>query len=238
VRNKLGLLMMALGLSLSSCSSPESQVISKFFMATRSQDNATLTGLTLVGFPEEATAWKVTEVGPERREPFALPELIKSVEEAKTARDLQYGEFATFRQGHIEDLKRIEERLQKDPAATFRGAQAEVHAAWEKYRADRRDLEGRLNEVERLMEQEQRLTLMSLLGPVEASRLRSYTGDLVTKEVVVRVTLKSGEQKPYRFTMQRYLLNEPESGRTAAARWIITDIRPQGADEVTSSGSS
>lgn len=235
---RASLLTVALGLWLSSCSGPESQVITKFFMATKSKDNATLTSLSLVGFPEEITAWKVTDVGPERREPFKLAELAKSVEEAKRARDRQFDEFANWRQGYVEDLMSIEEKLRKNPAATFKGSQAEVHATWEKYRGERRELEARLNETERLLEGQQRLTGMSLLGPSDPKSLQAYTGEVVVKEVGVSVKVKSGEEKPYLFTLQRYALTHAQNKRAAQARWIITDIKPRESAAASSSGSS
>jgi len=227
VMRKASLFVVALGLSLSNCSNPEGQVLTKFFMATKSKDNATLTGLTLVGFPEEiVTSWKVTHVGPERREPYKFPELVKNVTEIKRARDRQVDEFTNWRQGNVEELTIIEEKLKKDPAATFKGSTGQVHAAWEKYRAERRALEARLNEAERLLDGEQKLTGMSLLGPSDPKSLSGYAGEVLTKEVGVNVKVKDGVDKPYLFTLQRYALTHLETNRAAQARWIITEIKP------------
>ncbi len=234
---KASLFVVALGLSLSNCGNQESQVLTKFFMATKSKDNATLTGLTLVGFPEEVvSSWKVTRVGPERREPYKFPDLVKNVAEVKRARDRQVDEFTNWRQGNVEELTIIEEKLKKNPAATFKGNTAQVHATWEKYRTERRELEARLNEAERQLGGEQKLTGMSLLAPSDAKSLSGYAGEILTKEVVVSVKGKDGVDKPYLFTFQRYALTHRETNRPAQARWIITEIKP--GDAASAGGAS
>ena len=226
----LGIVM--LGLGLAACGSQEGQVINKFFLATKSADNATLTGMTRVDFPEEegeVTAWKVIEVGAERREPFQLQELAQNVQEAKQARDRKIEEFTAFRDQNIDDMVTIEDRLKKDASATFKGSLADVHATWQKLRDERRELESQLTEAENRLEEELTLARMSLLVASDPASLQSFAGDVLTKEVGVSVTLKDGKEKPYVFTLLRYALTTPNTNRIAQARWIITDIEPKEA---------
>lgn len=235
----LGIVMLGLGLGLAACGSEEGQVINKFFMATRTQDNATLTGLTRLGFPEkegEVTAWKVTQVGAERREPFKLQELGQNVQEAKQARDRKIEEFTAFRDENIDDMATIEDRLKKDANATFKGSLADVHATWQKLRDERRELESQLNQAQQRFEDEVAVAGMSIMGASNAESLQSFAGDVVIKEVAVSVTLKDGKEKPYVFTMLRYALTTPKTNRIAQARWIITDIKPKEAAAATPHG--
>ncbi len=237
----LGIVMLGLGLGLAACGSQEGQVIDKFFIATKSKDNASLTGMTRLGFPEEegeVSAWKVTQVGAERRERFKLQELAQNVEDAKKARDKKIEEFTAFRDQHIDDMVTIEDRLKKDPSATFKGSLAGVHETWQKHRDERRELESQLNEAQRRLEEEQALAGMSLMGASDPESLQSFAGDVLIKEVGVNVTLKDGKEKPFVFTMQRYALTAPETNRIAQARWIITDIQPKEAAASSTGGTS
>jgi hypothetical protein len=233
--------MLGLWLGLAACASQEGQVINKFFMATKSKDNATLTGMTRLGFPEEVgevTAWKVTQVGAERREPFKLQELAQKVQEAKQARDQKIKDFSDFRDANIDDMVTIEDRLKKDANATFKGSLADVHATWQKHRDERRELESQLGEAEQRFEEELTLAGMSLMGASDSESLQSFSGDVLIKEVGVSVSLKDGKEKPYVFTLLRYALTTPKTNRIAQARWIITDIKPKEAAAASSGGTS
>jgi len=237
----LGIVMLGLWLGLAACGGEEGQVINKFFMATKSKDNATLTGMTRLGFPEEegeVTAWKVTQVGAERREPFKLQELAQNVQEARQARDRKIEEFTAFRDQNIDDMVTIEDRLKKDASATFKGSLAGVHATWQKHRDERRELESQLGEAEQRFEEELTLAGMSLMGASDSESLQSFSGDVVIKEVGVSVSLKDGKEKPYVFTLLRYALTTPKTNRIAQARWIITDIKPKEAAAASSGGTS
>ena len=240
-KTTLGIVMLGLGLGLAACGSQEGQVINKFFMATKSKDNATLTGMTRLGFPEEegeVTAWKVTQVGAERREPFKLQELAQNVQEAKQARDKKIEEFTAFRDQKIDDMVTIEDRLKKDANATFKGSLADVHATWQKHRDERRELESQLSQAEHRFEEELTLAGMSLMGDSDSESLQSFTGNVVIKEVGVNVGLKDGKEKPYVFTLLRYALTTPQTNRIAQARWIITEIKPKEAAATSSGGAS
>ena len=233
--------IVVLGLALAACGSQEGQVINKFFIATKSNDNASLTGMTRVGFPEEdgeVTTWKVTQVGAERREPFKLQELAQNVQEAKQARDKKNEEFIAFRDDNIDDTVTIEDRLQKDANATFTGKLADVHATWQKHRDERREAESQLNQAERRFEEELALAGMSLMGASDKESLQSSAGDVLIKEVGVSVTLKDGKEKPYVFTLLRYALTSPTTNRVVQSRWIITDIKPKDAAAASAEGTN
>lgn len=239
-KSTLGIVM--LGLALAACGgSQEGQVINQFFMATKSNDNASLTGMTRVGFPEEegeVTTWKVTQVGAERREPFKLQELAQNVEDAKQARDKKNDEFIAFRDENIDDTVAIEDKLKEDANATFKGNLADVHATWLKHRDERRELESQVNQAERQLEEELALVGMSLMGASDSESLQSSTGEVLIKEVGVNVKLKDGNEKPYVFTLQRYALTTPTTNRIAQSRWIITDIKPKDAAAESAGGTS
>jgi hypothetical protein len=236
-----GIALLGLGLALVGCGSPEGQVISKFFMATKSKDNATLTGMTRVGLPEEdadVASWKVIQVGAERREPFNVQELAKKLQEAKEARDRKNEEYGVFRDENIDLLVTIDERLKKDPNATFRGKQAAVHETYQKFRSERRELESQLTQAEQRFQQALTLAGMSLMGVTDPKSLQSFSGDVLIKDVDVHLTGKDGKEKPYVFTLQRYALTDPKTNRVGQARWIITDIKPKEAAAASTGGAS
>jgi hypothetical protein len=119
----------------------------------------------------------------------------------------------------------VEEKLAKDPAAVFTGKQAELAASWRRLRAERAELEGKLNEAKRGMEAEAELARKSLLAPVSTAELQAYGGEVRVREVKVQVRGSGGEEKPYTFTLRKYDLVHGETGARAQARWIITAIQ-------------
>lgn len=239
-KSTLGIVM--LGLALAACGSQEGQVINSFFIATKSNDNASLTGMARVGFPKEeggqVTTWKVTQVGDERREPFKLQELAQNVKETKQARDKKNEEFIAFRDENIDATVTIEDGMKKDANATFKGKLADVHAAWLKHRDERREAESQFNEAERRFDEELALVGMSLMGASDKETLQSSAGDVLIKEVGVSVTLTDGKEKPYVFTLLRYALTTPSTSRIAQSRWIITEIKPKDPAAASAGGTN
>ena len=181
-------------------------------------DAASVAALSAVAFPETPEAWNLETVLSDRREPFPLPALERAVEEATAARDRHFHEFTAFRIENVEELKAILAAAARS-GTKFTGRRAELYLAFEKHREERRLLEETLREARQEAESELALVRRSLLSEADSSKRE---GEVWIRERLVEVAVQ-GQEKPYRFTLKKYLLSA--GGEEARSRWVITDIR-------------
>lgn len=215
---------LVLGATTVACGGPEREALSTFFSATRAGDRASVAGLSTVAFPDEGpSSWKVEQVLLDRHEEFALPEHLGNEAAATQARDKQFEEFTAFRMENVEELKAVLDAVAKNPQTRFKGKRAELYEGYEKFRLKRRELEGALAEAREKRDAETRLASKSVLREVD---LKQQDGDVWIRDVLVRVAIRDGGEKAYRFSMRKYVLSSRQ-GVAAPARWIITDIKPQ-----------
>jgi hypothetical protein len=201
----------------------EKDLLNRFFMACRTGDNATIASVSQVSFPdaEGCEGWDLIEVSEEVTEPFRLTELRKQATDAKAERDIQFEKGKYFLEDNYNEIEKIQQRLDKNPDATFSGKLAEVQEEWQSIIENRKTLERTVGELNRELEKDVKLARMSLLADLPVQGLE---GTVHKKEVKVTVTT-GGQDKPYTFILQRYRLTNPETNVSPSARWIIVDIQ-------------
>ncbi len=72
---------------------------------------------------------------------------------------------------------------------------------------------------------EEEQTMFSL-GQRELPVVRSLTGDVHSKEVVVAIVLKSGQTKNFKLIMKQYLLKDESNNLPHRGRWVIIKFEP------------
>lgn len=225
------LLVTPLLLLVVACSrSPEQQLLTQFFRASRARDNTTLAMMSAVSFDprEQGTveSFDVASVAPEQRTPLDFKAMIDAEAKAKEAE----AEFAKRKKAYQDaNLKAIEEviKLERDPKAKMSPAQLTIKAEWDKWRDDTGTFAKATSAA--------RGALSAQSGPVEASLTQpgqapfqpaQFTGDLVTKAVTINAQVRppKGEAaaKTMVVTLQRAVgtLN----GQPREGRWIISRI--------------
>lgn len=213
---------------------PEEQVINNFFRASRVRDNATLANLAAVSFDPrtEGTVqdFEVANIGEEQRRALQIKQLTE--DEAKARQD--DAEFAKkkkeYQDANLEAIERVV-KAERSRAAV-RGRDAEVQAAWTKWRDEQAQYQKRLSEARSKLANERALAVNSLTAPGQPDvDVSGLDVELVTKQVTVNAEVRepSGTTTPKTlvFTMQRAVAKGPEGEREG--RWIISSIRPQGA---------
>jgi hypothetical protein len=214
-------LALSAGVFLVSCQGPEEQILAKYFDAVRSGDHVTLAGMSVAGFSGPVESWKIIEVGPESREPFRLPVLHQLSVETEEERDRQFYEFSEFREGNLAALNRIRNRLDEDPAYRFHGKWGEIQSEWEGFRERYEDLDLRRQGILREIDNELKLAKMSLMTSEE---IDEFVGEVITKEVVLRIETAEGGERPYLFVLRKYDLTSNDGEFKPPSRWIITSI--------------
>ncbi len=221
------LVVSSIVLCLPACSGgTEKTLLSSFFMAVRSGDNATIVAMSLVAFPGEPgefESWELIEIGAETSEPFGLSELRAKVVEARTERDFQFEKGKHFLEDNYDAIGKIQIKLDEEPSFKFDGELGEVQTEWENIIQQRKILERSVQEINREAQNEAKLVNMSLMVDTD---IANTEGNVMKKEVLV--TVRAGaEEKPYSIALQRYDLTEPEGTRPLRSRWIIVAIQEQ-----------
>ncbi|MGH9348272.1 MAG: hypothetical protein ACRD26_13520 [Vicinamibacterales bacterium] len=213
---------------------PEQQVINSFFRAARVRDNATLANLAAVSFDPRTQGtvqdFEVVNPGEEQRRTLQIRQLME--EEEKAIQD--DAEFAKrkkeYQDANLEAIERVvkAERSQ----ATVRGRDAEVQAAWTKWREEQGQYQKRLSDVRSRLANERALAVNSLTPPGQADfDVSDMEVELVTKQVTINAEVRepSGTTTPKMlvFTLQKAVGKGADGERDG--RWIITSIREQDA---------
>jgi len=218
-RGAVAIVLLSLGIG---CFGPEQEVVDRYLAASQRGDNETVAALSMVAFPADAESWNVLEVGPERREPYRVPELREAVKVAEDERDAQFRVFGEFRRENYDSLRRIGARLREEPDYHFSGRLGELQDEWEAFRQERRGVVAKLRDAEIELEEEIRRVDKSLLRETSPEYL---TGVTLKKDATVRVTTPSGDQH-YVITLTRYDLKN-QFDALVPTRWIITAVKPE-----------
>jgi hypothetical protein len=217
-------------------SAPEQQILNNFFRASRVRDNTTLANLAAVSFDPRTDGvvqdFEVVSAGEEERRALQIKQLAQEEEQARQ----QDAEFAKkkkeYQDANLEAIERVVKAERSN--ATVRGKDAEVQAAWTKWRDDQAQYQKRLSDARTKLANERALAISSLTPPGGADvDVSGMDVELVTKRVTVNAEVRepSGTVTPktFVFTMQKAVGKGAEGERDG--RWIITGIRAQGAGD-------
>lgn len=213
---------------------PEQQVINNFFRASRVRDNATLANLAAVSFDPrtEGTvqSFDVVDAGEEQRRTLQIKQLVQDEEKARQ----DDAEFAKrkkqYQDANLEAIERVV-KAERSKAAV-RGKDAEVQAAWAKWREEQGQYQKRLSEARNRLANERALAVNSLTTPGRADiDVSNMDVELVTKQVTVSAEVRepNGATTPKTlvFTLQKAVGKGADGEQDG--RWIITGIRQPNA---------
>jgi hypothetical protein len=230
----LAALVGAFALSAIACGgrSSEEQVITNFFRASRVRDNATLANLSAVSFDARTDGtvqdFDIVNIGEEQRRALQIRQLAEEEEKAKQA-DAEFAKKKReYQDANLEAIERVV-KLERS-GGTIRGKDAEVQAAWSKWRTEQSQYQKRVSEARAKHSNERALAVNSLTAPGQADvDVSKMDVELVTKQVTVNAEVRdpngSTTPKTLVFTMQKAVGKGPEG--EVDGRWIITGIRPQ-----------
>jgi hypothetical protein len=228
-----------LALMTAACSmgrSAEEQVLTNFFRASRVRDNATLANISAVSFDarSEGTVqnFDVVNIGEEQRRTLQIKQLADEEEKAKQDDAAFARKKREYQDANLEAIERVV-KLERS-GGTIRGKDAEVQAAWAKWRDEQSQYQKRLSEARARHANERALAINSLTAPGQPDvNVEGLNVDLVTKQVTINAEVRepnggATSTKSYVFTLQRAMATGGPDGERDG-RWIITSIRPQGA---------
>jgi hypothetical protein len=214
---------------------PEQQVLTNFFRASRVRDNGTLANIAAVSFDPRTEGsvqdFEITSTGEEQRRTLQIRQLAEEEEKAKQA-DAEFAKKKKeYQDANIEAIERVVKAERS--GGTVRGKDAEVQAAWTKWRSEQSAHQKKVSEARAKLANERALAINSLTAPgrpdVDVSNMDV---ELITKQVTVNADVRepngSGTTpKTLVFTLQKAVAKGPDG--ELEGRWIITGIRQQGA---------
>jgi len=233
-------LVVAAVLFVSSCagSSPEQQLLTNFFRASRVRDNATLSNIASVQFNPRSDGtvqdFKVTNVTPEQRRTLQIQQALDEVEQAKTAETEFAKRKRAYQEANMPALRRVSDNQREKKPIT--GKDAEVLAAWTKLSAEEIETKKRASQARAKATSETSLAIGSLTPPGRPDvDVKGMDVEIISKEVTVDAQVKSPDgqtaARTLVFTFQRAV--GKKGGQTTEGRWMITGLQQQGGGSKT-----
>ncbi len=213
-------MILAFAAAQSCSSNPEKSLLSRYFNAVSMNDNATMASMALEPAQWEVASWEIVSVGPEKIEPVNLPALGEKEAEAKKAQDAQVGPTMDA------DAALANAKDELDLARTA-GAKTqakkkvdEAQAKYDQEYGKMKDVKKAYTDAKAAASAEEQITLFSL-GVRELASVRDLTGNVHSKDVMVKIKTKQGATKDYRLLMRMYQVQAP-GGQKLPSRWVIT----------------
>ncbi len=222
-------LVSSVVVGLVACGSGDGRLIGRFFQALESGEEATLYALSRVRFPGNPESWEIVNVGPESTVPYQVPELSRKVEEAQ--RDVSYhsDKFGLFVSDNQVAYDEYQSLLKKDSELKATDKLGEFQEEVENFQKEAERLEQISQSAAHERDVERSAAGLSLMG---ASGIDDLDGEVLSKEVLVKVKTREAGEKTYVFDLRHYdLFNKTNNGKPRS-RWIIAGIREEGTPSV------
>jgi hypothetical protein len=215
-------------------SSPEQQLLTNFFRASRVRDNATLSNISSVQFNPRTDGtvqdFKITSVSPEERRKLEIQQALNEVEQAKTAETEFAKRKKEYQDANMPALRRVSDNQREKKPIT--GKDADVLAAWNKLSSEELETKKRASQARAKVTAETSIAIGSLTPPGRPDvDVKGMDVEVISKQVTVEAQVKSpdGQTAPKTlvFTFQRAVAKK--DGQTMDGRWMITSLQQPGA---------
>jgi hypothetical protein len=228
------LLLALTALGLTACSSPPEQpILNQFFTASRLLDNSSLDNFSTVIFEPRTqgtvTSFTITGVTPEQHKMTDIKALTQAQDEAKAADAAYNTRKQAYESENMEAIRRVLKAEREN--ASLKGKDADVQAAWIKFREEGSQISRRVSAARTKLASERSVVDLSVTSdPRNPVDLRKYETDLVSKEVTVSATVRlptaQTAQRTLVVTMERAVLR---GDKPITGRWIITNVKDASA---------
>jgi hypothetical protein len=209
-------------------SAPEKTLLKQYFNAVVMNDNDTMSSIALEPLQPELGSWSVVSIGPEKIEQASLPALNAAEIEAKKLQDAQIGPTIDA------DTALKDAQYEKDTSRSAAGKAAaqrkidELQKAYDVENGKMQEFKKAYNAAKAAASAEEEMTLFSLSArdAADLPMVRSLTGEVHSKDVVVAITNRAGVTKSYKLLMREYILKDETSNVRHPGRWVIIKFEP------------
>jgi hypothetical protein len=210
-------------------SAPEKTLLDRFFNASKYRDNVTLGGIAMVAFnkADEGVVenFSVVTVSEEQSVPLHLKQL-SAEHQAALAADAEYGKkMKAYHDANADAIDRVLAAEAKNKKLA--GKDAEIQAAWTKWRDDQKVSSKAVSAAKEAMAGERAIADMSINNPQAPVDPTSYDGTIASKDYTISANVMTPSnqrvKKTLVVTLQRVVL-KGEKG-DIEGKWIITKIK-------------
>jgi hypothetical protein len=208
----------------------EQTLLQQYFQAARLRDQTTLTNIATVSYDAQqrgtVQSFDVTSVSEETKRPLEMANLRKVHEEAVAA-DTEFSKRKKeYQDANIEAIGRVVKAERSNAKVT--GRDAEVQAAWTKWREEMSDHAKKVQDARQALAEERSVAEVSVYNPRNPVDVTEYNGELASKDVTINAQVRTADgqtvPKTLIVTMQRAVLKK-EGAPDVTGRWVITDIK-------------
>lgn len=222
MRDRRAALWIVPFLTLAACGHPEQQVVGRYFAAVNAKDEQTLSSFATVSFDRKVDGWAITETRPESRVPAGLPGLVEKVKQIDAELADNKKAYMAYFNEHPVEVDQVRELLRKQDARI--PARLKQHAEdWQAFVEKERELKKALADAKSEVEREKRTVALSV---GEVADLESLSGEMVTKQLRLNLTLDGGA-RAYLMTLLKYELQPSSTGQRLMNRWVVHDLQPE-----------
>ena len=226
--------LFILAVMVSGCSSsPEQQLISNFFRASRMRDNTTLANISMVSFrpSEEGTvrSFDIESISEESRRPMRAKEFAEALQDAEATDE----EFAERKQAYQdENITAIERVLEAEREGEDPGRRdLEIQEIWTEWRAEMGQHAQTISDARAALSEERVVPEGSIFSAGSEINVMEHEGEIASKTVRIAAQVTTPDdqtsQQTYIVTVERAELTGPD-GAPVTGRWIITSLAPAG----------
>jgi len=232
IRTSLFVPVLVIGSLLAGCGAPppEQALLKNFFRAANARDNDSLAAIAAVTIDPKTQGsvqgFDITATGEETRRALRVAELFKEEEAARAAADKFASEKRVYQDANIDAIKRVV--AAEATKAEVKGKDAEVQAAWTKWREDQGDANRKISDAKKKVDEEKSLAILSLTAPGKPDvNVDGATIEMVSKKVTVEADFKPADgavgKKSLVLTVEK-AVGKAADGTALDGHWIITAI--------------
>ena len=226
--------LFILAVMVSGCSSsPEQQLISNFFRASRMRDNTTLANISMVSFrPAEegiVRSFDIESISEESRRPMRAKEFAEALQDADATEE----EFAARKQAYQDENRTAIERvLEAEREGEDPGSRdLKIQEAWTDWRAEMAQHAQTVSDARAALSEERVVAEGSIFSAVSEINIMEHEGEIASKTVRIAAQVTTPDDQPsqqtFIVTVERAELTGPD-GAPVTGRWIITSLEPAG----------
>jgi hypothetical protein len=221
-------LLVILAFSAAGCAGSEhDQMIRRFFQASSMGDNITLGNIATVTFDptRDGKAQNVSFVSetPVQSRDLKLKELDKAFKDAQAAEMDFSKKMREYQDKNLEAINRVL-KVEQAGKGKLAGKDAEVQAAWRKWRDEQSVYSKKASEARQALQSERKVADLSLPD----KDVTAFDATEATKEVTVTANVRTPDNqsssKTLVLTLQRVVLKD-STGKLIEGKWMITGLK-------------
>lgn len=206
---------------------PEQQFLTQYFRAARARDNTTVGRMSAVVIDPRTQGsvddFEITSIGQETRTPLTFAPMLEAEAKAKETEQAFLRTKIEYQNANIKVIEEVLKIEQTNPTAKLTSAQEKVRLEWAKWREGIAAHARATASATAAIKSATGLAEASLTQPGQpALDPKTFSGETITKDVVVAATMKTPEGATAQKTLTITIARVAGNGREG--RPIITKI--------------